>query len=217
MEGESLMTDKFESLRPEKQRVIVNAAYQVFSKNGYKRASTNEIVKIAGISKGLLFHYFKTKENLYLYLYKTGITIVKERVYDSIDLNNSDYLDRLKLIGLTKLALSQIYPEIFDFITSAYFEKEEEVAIKIHSLNQEFLVEGYQKLRENIDFSLFREDLDLEMILSAITAVLQDFAEKLAYRQVQENIQKYDAEVISPMMDQQIEFLKLSFYKSKTK
>ena len=47
---------------------MINAALKVFAKNGYKHASTDDIVKEAGISKGLLFHYFVSKMGLYSFL-----------------------------------------------------------------------------------------------------------------------------------------------------
>lgn len=45
---------------------ILNAAVAVFGEHGYEGASTNQICADAGISKGLLFHYFKSKENLFM-------------------------------------------------------------------------------------------------------------------------------------------------------
>ena len=57
------------SLSEEKQQRILNAALKEFAQKGYKNASTNQIVKEADISKGLLFHYFKNKKQLFLFLY----------------------------------------------------------------------------------------------------------------------------------------------------
>ena len=53
------MNDKFFDLKKDKQDRIINAALQVFALNGYRHASTDDIVKLASISKGLLFHYFE--------------------------------------------------------------------------------------------------------------------------------------------------------------
>lgn len=62
------MVSKFLNLDSEKQNRILNAAINEFAEKGYENASTNEIVKDAGISKGLLFHYFKIRSN-YFYFY----------------------------------------------------------------------------------------------------------------------------------------------------
>jgi len=60
------MNDKFFSLPEEKQLAIINAGYRVFSQNSYKKSPMNEIAAEAGISKSLLFHYFRNKRELYL-------------------------------------------------------------------------------------------------------------------------------------------------------
>mgnify|MGYP000914953748 CR=1 FL=1 len=69
------MFSKFQSLKPEKQERILNAAIKEFAKKGYKNAVTDEIVKEANISKGALFHYFNNKRDLYLFLYDYSLEI----------------------------------------------------------------------------------------------------------------------------------------------
>ena len=67
-EGEIRMNDKFFDLKSEKQDRMINASLHLFAVNGYKHASTDDIIKEAGISKGLLFHYFTSKQGLYDFL-----------------------------------------------------------------------------------------------------------------------------------------------------
>lgn len=57
-----MINEKFYELEKEKQDKIINAAIEVFSKNDYKNAVTEEIAYKAEISKGLLFYYFKNKK-----------------------------------------------------------------------------------------------------------------------------------------------------------
>ena len=47
---EKYMNDKFFDLKQEKQDRMINAALKIFSRKGYKHASTDDIVKEAGIS-----------------------------------------------------------------------------------------------------------------------------------------------------------------------
>ena len=51
--------EKFESLPEERQDAIVEAAVEMFGRFDYKSASTEEIARKAGISKGLLIFYIK--------------------------------------------------------------------------------------------------------------------------------------------------------------
>ena len=49
---------------------IVNAAIVEFGKNGYDKASINNICNDNNISKGLIYHYFKNKDELFLFCVK---------------------------------------------------------------------------------------------------------------------------------------------------
>ena len=79
------MFSKFLNMDKEKQDRIINAAIKEFAQKGYDNASTNEIVKEAGISKGLLFHYFQNKKQLYLFLYEHMIDILMEKIMEKIN------------------------------------------------------------------------------------------------------------------------------------
>ena len=67
------MNEKFFDLKKEKQDRMINAALKIFGLNGYEHASTDEIVREAGISKGLLFHYFISKLGLYTFVYDYSV------------------------------------------------------------------------------------------------------------------------------------------------
>ena len=62
------MNEKFWDLKKSRQDSMINSALKVFAVGGYRHASTDEIVAGASISKGLLFHYFYSKQGLYEFL-----------------------------------------------------------------------------------------------------------------------------------------------------
>lgn len=68
-------TKRFENLDPDRKKSILDAARKEFYEKGYERASLNEIVKKADISKGSLYYYFEDKLDLY-------ITIVEQVIQD---------------------------------------------------------------------------------------------------------------------------------------
>lgn len=59
---------------------IINIALEEFAQNGYQSASTNVICKKAKVSKGLLYHYYGSKENLYLSVLRYFIDKFKENI-----------------------------------------------------------------------------------------------------------------------------------------
>jgi AcrR family transcriptional regulator len=67
----------FEKLPIEKQARIVNASISEFAEKDYETASMNKVVERAGIAKGSLFNYFKSKSSLYNHIYQLALGEVK--------------------------------------------------------------------------------------------------------------------------------------------
>jgi AcrR family transcriptional regulator len=56
---------------------IAEAALRVFSTKGFQRATNKDIAEEAGISPGLIYHYYKDKEDLFLSLFRDRAAIVQ--------------------------------------------------------------------------------------------------------------------------------------------
>ena len=92
------MNDRFWELKKEKQDRMINSALKVFSQYGYKHASTDEIVRGAEISKGLLFHYFESKIGLYAFLYDYATRFVTLELTANVEKSESRYYELYKQI-----------------------------------------------------------------------------------------------------------------------
>ncbi len=55
---------QFEQIRKEKRAIIMESAVEVFAEKTFMGASVSMITKKAGVSKGLLYNYFESKEDL---------------------------------------------------------------------------------------------------------------------------------------------------------
>ena len=53
---------------PHVRQRLLDAALQLFSSKGYAATSVRELVEAAGVTKPVLYYYFKNKEGLYLAL-----------------------------------------------------------------------------------------------------------------------------------------------------
>ena len=80
---EDTMNEKFYQLPEEKRNRILNAGFRVFANNSYRKSPMNEIAAEAGISKSLLFFYFKNKKEFYLYLLKTAEELTQRYVKEA--------------------------------------------------------------------------------------------------------------------------------------
>jgi AcrR family transcriptional regulator len=67
--------------RPERERLILDVAGQVFARAGFHSASMDEIAEEAGISKPMLYTYFGSKEGLYgAYVERAGRDLLRRLV-----------------------------------------------------------------------------------------------------------------------------------------
>lgn len=212
MEGVTPIYSKFESLVQEKQERIINAAIKEFVKSGYDKASTNEIVKEAGISKGSLFHYFNNKKDLYLYLLDHTLKVIENNIYTEINFKETDIFNRIGQIGRTKLQVMTTYPQIFDFLKSAAADDSPEVKPEFEEKQKQVLAQGFEKIYENIDWSKFREGIDIEKSVNIINWTMLGYAEK-----EKEKLISYSEAGVGQLeeWDRYAEILKSCFYKTE--
>lgn len=58
---------------PNARQRLLDAALQLFSSKGYAATSVRELVEAAGVTKPVLYYYFKNKEGLYLALMEDAL------------------------------------------------------------------------------------------------------------------------------------------------
>lgn len=207
-----LLNSKFFSLDDEKQIKILNAAIKVYVQKGYDHASTNEIVKEAGISKGLLFHYFKNKKTLYLFLFDHCVEVVMEDFYKKTVMEEPDFFKRLHDMTLIKIELLQTYPDIFRFFEKVMLEESEQIRSDFQSRIKEFTASSSTWLFDGIDHSRFRDDLDLPKAIKSMMWTFQGLSEEyLMKAKMKQQELDYD-EVFAESKDY-IEMFKQAFYK----
>lgn len=120
------MNEKFFDLAREKQDRMINGAIEVFARNGYRHASTDDMVKVVGVSKGLWFHYFGSKEGIYVFVYDYCVKYMLLELSTIVDENEKDYFELIKQIALTKTKVGKSYPYLNIFLEEAAHETEPE-------------------------------------------------------------------------------------------
>lgn len=208
------MTYKFESLPLEKRLTIINASIAVFSESGYDKASTNEIVKRAGISKGLLFHYFSSKKKLYLYLYDYCMQYVIDAFYEELNLNETDFFEILKASTSIKMAIHQVHPQIFLFIQQAYYEPLPEFESEIYKKSLATIAEHSYRMFSGIDRSLFKAELDVDLCIKTLIWSMEGFIQERV-QQAKSLKQALNYEQTALESEIYLDFFKKTYYKAQ--
>ncbi|MDE6916578.1 MAG: TetR/AcrR family transcriptional regulator [Lachnospiraceae bacterium] len=119
------MNEKFFDLAREKQDRMINGAIEVFAKNGYRHASTDDMVKTVGVSKGLWFHYFGSKEGIYVFVYDYCVKYMLLELSTIVNENEKDYFELMRQVALTKTKVGKNYPYLTIFLEEAARETEQ--------------------------------------------------------------------------------------------
>ena len=125
------MNEKFFSLPQEKQQRILNAGFRVFSENSYKKSPMSEIAEEAGISKSLLFHYFRNKQELYLFLWNRAAEITDQYLTAHKCYEPTDLFEMMERGMQAKFQIMARYPHMAAFTIKAFYEKDPAVHQKI--------------------------------------------------------------------------------------
>ena len=121
------MNEKFFDLSRVKQDRMINGALEVFAKNGFKHASTDDMVKAVDVSKGLWFHYFGSKLGLYTFVYGYSVKYMILELASAVDEKEKNYFDIVKQVEYAKMRISKSYPYMTRFLEKALEETDAEI------------------------------------------------------------------------------------------
>lgn len=203
---------KIMTMDNDKRKKVITAALKEFTK-GYAAANMDNLAIQAGISKGLIFHYFGSKKGLFLFLLKYSAEIMDEE-YSKVILKDKDFLENVRNVSKLAMEMTFRFPDVYSFIGKAVF-----------SINQVFpeglqkdLPNSNQKLLESIlrtsDKSLFRDDISSEKAQNIALWTIRGFSDSLLkYGSNIEDYQNNYEEVIMKEFEEYMEVLKRLLYK----
>ena len=158
------MNERFFSLPQEKQQAIMNAGYRVFSQNSYKNSPMSEIAAEAGISKSLLFHYFRNKKELYLFLWDRCAQMTIEVLTRYGCYAQEELFVSMERGMRAKMELIRQCPDIANFTIRAFYEKDPEISAAIQESYHRYFNLKADRTRLNLDPAQFIPGLDIPMM-----------------------------------------------------
>ena len=128
--------ETFEKLPEEKKALILSTGIREFSRKSYKDVSTDSITRSCQISKGILFHYFGSKKEYYLYCLDTALSRLTAQTEE---VSGTDFYEILFSGMKRKLSLCMQYPDETHLVNmasrdaSAEISREKAEIIRKHS------------------------------------------------------------------------------------
>ena len=207
------MSEFFKNLNNQKKERIINAALAEFAQKDYNDASTNNIVTTAQIGKGMLFHYFGNKKNLYLFLYKYVWEVMDNEICSQIDTSKGDLPSILKQIGRRKLEVLKRHPDMADFISQTKREKSPQVREDLERMEKERSCQ----LRENflfgkLDMNLLKPEFRNENTIKLIRWALDGCTKELQDNYKGQDIQDSAIDELMKDYERYVEIIRQAFY-----
>lgn len=162
----------------------------------------------------MLFYYFNSKKELFDYLIEYGSKFVITEYLDKIHEGQSDFIDKYAQVGKIKKEAYIKNPHIFNFFGTIYinkdkFEMSQELQNKLNYVRDS----GLKKIYDNIDTSLFREDVEPQEVIKLIQWTMDGYERELVSKLDGKELQDVDMEPYWEDFYRFLTVLKRIFYK----
>lgn len=202
---------KLMTMAEEKRERLIHEALKEFLK-GYEAANTDVIVKEAGISKGLIFHYFGSKRGLFLFLLKYALNVVSAE-YANVVSDNRDFLENISAVTMRSGEIVRQHPLIYAFLAkspssiTSVFPEGLPADVPTHMVAQ------YVWERSDHDKSLFKKGIDPKKARNIILWTMNGLSE--SFLRYGDDIEVYEAnhEEIVKEQEAYLRILRELFYR----
>ncbi len=148
----------------QRRNSILNAARELFYRKGYQTTTMEEIAEKAELSKGTLYLYFQSKDELYISTIEEGFYELEEKLLRATKgKRNVEQKIRAIYYAFIKHCLEN--PEYFritQYFLSGYAHDNisPQLQKRINDLSIKLLTYGSKAIQEGVDSGLFKKDID---------------------------------------------------------
>jgi len=150
--------------KEQRRKEIVDAAEKIIFRDGFSKASMEQVANEAELSKATLYLYFKSKEELYFAIFLRG----QELLYKMIDeelAKHSATKEKLQAFLKSLVGFQKKHPEYFEaffYFTTNRVElnKQSEDFISNHEQDTIYLKKWIEIIKKGKEDKIIRQDLD---------------------------------------------------------
>lgn len=157
------------------RRKILDSAILEFAAKGYGLSSINTICTTGEISKGILYHYFKEKDELYLVCIQELFDALTQHLTDALADQRGTPEDRLERYFEARQGFFQAHPLHHKLFCDVAISAPQHLAPAIGEIKGEFNALNISVLTKLLQELKLREDLTVESAVETFR-IFQDFA-----------------------------------------
>ena len=186
------------------KRIIVDSATIFFSKYGYYKTTMDDIAKHIHKAKGVLYYYFKSKEELFNEVLKQELDTVKSQLRQIVN-NDTDPIFTLKEYILTRLKLlnkSINYNETLkaDFFEEYHFVKDVRDDFDEFDRNQLTYIIEKGKNEGFLDIKNIKSTVDV--IMMVVNSVEIPLFQRNKYNEYENTIEELASMIVDSLKNQ---------------
>ena len=159
--------------RGETRQRLLDSALSVFARNGYERATVDEIVREAGFSKGAFYVHFESKEDLFWEMLQERIDRQQELFREAIDVSQSVEENEKRILQVVFSSHAEtLGPAVFlEF--AAHGMRNPKVQERLSEMYGRWHAFVMETLTVGREMGLVRTDIDISLLSSAIMALIE--------------------------------------------
>ena len=142
------ISDRREREKIQRRNTIVDAAEKLFFSKGFANTTMDEVAEIVELSKGTLYLYFKSKEELYGAIIQRAMDILKEMFKEAASTDGNG-LTRIDAVGMTFYDFYKKYP--FHFQALFHRELNNAILSKDNPQFEELMMQGEEMFQLAVD------------------------------------------------------------------
>jgi AcrR family transcriptional regulator len=130
---------------------IIQAAYDVIASKGYNNFTIDDIAHQAGLSKGGVLHYFKTKDDILIHLLEQIYTLIENYIKKKSDKYKAPE-KKLKAVIIAYIIVAKKNPAFY--IVMVDFWAQITINERVKSINTRIFDKMCQEIRKIIDLGI---------------------------------------------------------------
>lgn len=166
---------------------IINAAMQEFGTNGYEKASVNALCERHKISKGLIYHNFQSKDEVYLICVHKMFLELTEYIKNNLNHETTNPEIRLKSYLISRLSFFQNNHIFQKLYWDAMVFPPVHLVKQMDKIKNEFDCSNVLIIRELIEGLDLRTDICRQKIISSFCQSI-DLLEPISWRNADEHL-----------------------------
>lgn len=180
-EPEAIVPESPGDLEDSKKEKIVSAALRLFCEKGYEATSVREIVEAVGVTKPVLYYYFKNKDELFRHIIEAALHPFDEAQTEICSRAGTPFWDKLEELVELHIHWAVVDPDRVRFLHAIFFSGLYKEVFDFESQWRVYFEEVKVLFQQAQDDGVVRDDMSPESLTTIFTGMAHEAMRSRVY------------------------------------